>query len=699
MDLINNNSDILNGYTLKLLQGDSGCNIRSKANQVFFEHVMYGSSAPLGIVGPGCSNSALTVSFLSGQRQFSILTIHVAGSPLLSDRTLYNYSFGTLDSTEVFVWASLALMRKNNWEPVGILYDDSRLFYSSTVYRFEEHLTSANISYFSFAVYDTFIPLNVLVMERIRVIFLFVGPDYLSRILCLAYHSNMLYPIYQFVTVSRVVDEIQPVTFHYIQTVTCREEDMVQVINGSLIIHYQLENTEGKTDVGISYKQFFEVYEKRVSDYNDRLKCLPDNNVIRTPIQPSFWAASFFDTVWSMALALNSSTERLGFSNDSEYGYGSGVADILKENLLNQNFSGLSGRISYNSSSGYVIRNVNVYQVDSNRHKNWIAFYTRLNDSIVLTSTKDRFINATFRTESTITSISFVIGGLFLSVTVISFIVTLTLHILIVVHSKQKSVKASSTTLSHIAFAGCYLLAFCGLLHFMVQCLSGFIPPLAECNLCHVLNSATAIGGTLLLGPICARTWRLYRIYVHFQNPGSLISNWFLLLMMFVLLAISSMVAILSITIHPFQPIHVNNSRIEAVKDLQGNIKDYMLIETVTIICTQDYHNVWVGVLFTFPAILMLLAFWLAVLTRHITHKNFRTHSIMLLVYLLSGFLSISLPLYFIPVGNALFKFIVLSVILDVCVLLPCLLLFLPPLYPILKQKLRCCTVVLLLQY
>ena len=683
VELINKKDAILSGYTLKLLQGDSGCNIRSKANHAFFDNVLYSRRSPLGIVGPGCSNSALTVSALSGRRELSMLTIHIAGSLLLTNRTTYNYSFGTLDSTEVFVQASLALMRQNNWEHVGVLYDESRLYYASTVQRFEEELRSANLSYHSSAVYDTFIPLDVLVQEDIRVMFLFVGPDFLSKIFCLAYHLEILYPIHQFVIVSRVTDEIQPLSFKYMdKTFKCTESDIATVTNGSLIIHYQLESDENTTDVGLSHKEFLKIYEERVLEYN--MNAQSQNQTDKQHIRTSFWAASYFDAVWSMALALNSSVGTTELINSAGHVYGSELADVLRENLLEQDFEGLSGRITYNHSSGYVIRNVNVYQIDGNKEMNLIAYYAKLNDTIILTSINGKFINATFRTESTIVAVSLILGGIFLSITVLSFIMTLTLHILTVGYRDRKSVKASSTNLSHIAFFGCYVLAFGGLVNFMVECLSGIISASAECNLFHVLNAASAIGGTLLFGPICARTWRLYRIYLHFKNPGRFISDWFLLSTLLVITTLNLINVVLCATIEPFRPENVTETYFHEVMDGRGNTQEIILVERVTVECAQDNYYIFFGVSFFFPVCLMVIAFWLAVFTRNIPHKDFQTQSIMLLVYLLSGFLTVGLLLYFVIVIAPL-QFVVLNVILTLSVLFSCLLLFLPPLYPILN--------------
>ena len=684
VELINNRTDILNGYTIDLIQGDSGCNLRSKANQATFEKLLFNTAEPpVGIVGPGCSNSALTVSSLIRRQELSMLTIHVAGSLLLSNRSLYEYSFGTLDSTTVFVEASLALMRRNDWKKVGILYDESRLYYSSTAREFEMDLRSTNFSYFSSAVYDTYIPLDVIVAERIRVIFLLVGPDFLSRILCLAYHSNVKYPIYQFIIVSRVTEEIEPVTFTYMgNSISCTQEQMTDVINGSLIIHYQLQSFENPTEVGLSYNRFFEMYQQRVQDYNQQRE-------LSTPISTSFWAASFFDAVWSMALAMNASIENITELQDMYNGtvpfYGSGLADALRKNLLKRNFSGLSGNIAYNESSGYVIRNVNVYKINA-KQMDLIAYYNKLNNSIVLMASEEgSFVNGTFRTERTINSVSLVAGIIFLTITVMSLILTILLHILTIIYRQQKSVKASSVKLSHVAFIGCYVLVLCGVVNFMVECLSG-LPSTAKCNLFHILNASASLGGTLLFGPICARTWRLYRIYVHFTKPGKLISDWFLLTVILVLFSFNLFLVIISSALHPFRPHDNVTAVLNEVKDGREQTTEVVIMESVTVLCSQNNYYAWFGSMIMSTILLMLCSFWLAIRTRHIPHRNFQTHSISLLVYLLSGFITVSLLFYFIFTIN-LVEYIALSVALNVSVYFSCLLLFFPPLCPMLKHK------------
>ena len=144
-----------------------------------------------GIVGPGCSASALVISSLNGREQLSLINVHIAGSLNLSNRTKYPNSFGTLDSTEVFVRASLALMKENHWTQVAAFYDESRLYYYSTLLAFQDEVNAINansnkndsvIDMLILAVYSNYIPFGELQEAKRRIAFLLVGPDLLGKI-------------------------------------------------------------------------------------------------------------------------------------------------------------------------------------------------------------------------------------------------------------------------------------------------------------------------------------------------------------------------------------------------------------------------------------------------------------------------------------------------------------------------------------
>ena len=75
----NRREDILEGYNVELIKADSGCNINSKALLAFVSNVLHSGKNVTGIVGPGCSTSAMTVSPLNGQDSISLVNVHIAG--------------------------------------------------------------------------------------------------------------------------------------------------------------------------------------------------------------------------------------------------------------------------------------------------------------------------------------------------------------------------------------------------------------------------------------------------------------------------------------------------------------------------------------------------------------------------------------------------------------------------------------------
>ena len=264
--------------------------------------------------------------------------VHIAGSLFLTDREKYPYSFGTLDSTEVFVDTLVALMKKNSWYQVATLYDESRVYYYSTLLSFEQkvrNLPDYSVA-LSSAVYDTYIPFNALEQAKVRVIFLLVGPDFLGKIFCLAYHKDFLYPKYQWVIVSRTFDEVIMETEfklegkHYY----CTKDELKKAADGNVIIHYKLTpfNTSKTTDTGFSYSEFLSAYEGHIERSNGESNTL---------IAQSFWAPAYYDAVWSLAFALNNSIEPLNKLNLSLINYKFGqkhITNVIRADRTDSEF-------------------------------------------------------------------------------------------------------------------------------------------------------------------------------------------------------------------------------------------------------------------------------------------------------------------------------------------------------------------------
>lgn len=694
VDMLNANPDILPGYNLLLASSDSGCNIRSRATLSLVRDTLNSMEPIVGLVGPGCSVSASTVGPLSGREKIALINVHIAGSLLLKDRNRYPYSFGTLDSTEVFAKTIIQLIKDLGWKNVSALYDESRLYYYSTVKLMEREIKAdqnlKDLDYFFSATYETFIPLD-LIKNRYRIVLLFVGPDLLSKILCLALKNDMVQPIYQFLIVSRVADEVRETRFTYDHMDReCNRTERNKIITNMLVIHYQLKplNVTTKTHSGLSYEMFDSMYRKKVEDFNTLQRASGRNLTIR----PSFWASSYFDAAWSLGLALNHSMAEV---NLSTYRFNQpNNSMIIKEKLLELAYEGVSGRIKFDKNSGYAQRNVDIYQVNSSGDMVRVGYYHRINETITIPGTRGwGFNNGHFDSVTVILTAPRFLAIPVLCITAFGFLLVLILQVLTIYYRKCKSVKATSPKVTQLAFIGCYIEVLGSLTNVWIDIYTDKIHPKANCELWHLLNTAAAIGTALIFGTLCARTWRLYRIFVHYNNPGKYMSERFLISCVLLFVMVNIMIIIVWIITDPFtQKVLPYRKEFEEVKE-GGVTVNIRIVQNVIHTCTQRYLVLWCVFLMLINVIFMAGAVLLAYLTRHIPYNNFKTRGVMSLSYILTALLGLGFSVYTILLTQQtysaiVFRFVVVSLLLNFYIYLSCFLLFFPPLYPVLYPAL-----------
>ena len=678
VEQINNRSDILKDYRLELIQGDSGCQVQIKTATAFVEHVITNQKQIIGMVGPGCSTAGLLLGPLTGRDRIALINVHIAASPLLEDRLRFPYSFGILDSSNVIVNGLIALMRHNNWGKVTVLYDESRAFFFSTQQLFERRVSNLPgfaIKYSS-AVADTYIPLDELQSTDVRIIILLVGPDFVERILCLGYHDGFLFPSYQFILISEtvLVNELTATEFHIDgRTVSCSRENVLATINGSLVINYQLFplNESEITAVGISNEDFNRKYRTLIDEQNE-LKS--------TKLVPNVFASSYHDAVWALGLALNNSIEPLNKINLtlSEYGLGHRAAtDIIRQELLEFDFMGVSGRIKFNNETGYVRRDIAFCQV-MNKTQNFVALYNGSTDEIILLNHPD-FINDTFELAVSNLHAPLSAAVVFLFTNGIAFILLIVSHLLTVVNRKERVIKASQPKLSHLAYMGCHVLVLAIATYIAIETFD--LGGNSRCILSHVFNTGLAIAATLVFGVLCAKNWRIYKIFISWKNPGMLISDKFLITFVLSLLSVDILVSIIWIVVDPFVENPKVISRDGGVKIIRQN-------------CSANTFFLWVGLMFGHNSLILLAAIYFSLRCQGRIpriQREFQTNSTIILVYALAFTLSLGYAIYFSLQGltGITLEFTVLCLTLTVGQYLCLVLLFLPPVIQVLKPKLK----------
>ena len=667
VQLLNNRSDILTGYDLNLVEAVSSCGITDGLINLVPEIFNRRRRRIAGIVGLVCERSTVRISSLLNREDVALINIHLAGTDELMDRNRYPYAFGTLGSIENLAAAAVDLMQRNHWYEVVALYDDRTTYHNSMYINFERRLMDTPDYRITSSVFIASLrSLTGIQGVEPRIIFLLAGLDDVRRVMCLAYHQGVVYPSYQWVIVDWQPDyfnvSIQVQVGEYI----CGRNELESALTRAIFWGFRFIpfDRENITDLGISYNDFIANYSMMLNELNS------------SEISMNELATVYADSIFSMALALNNSIPALAKLNMSleNYGFGNTVAtNIIAESILDLDFAGVSGRIRFDNKTGFIVdRDIYFYQVQGN-----ISEFDSSKWSII----DSNFTEVAVYVHIAITAVNFVIMIPTLCVIVV-------IHILNVVYRHFETVKASSLHLNHLAYAGVYIL-FLDILIFAVR--TGF--PVSEQvygGLCNADNLLFFTGITLLVGTICVKTWRIYRIFVHYMDPGPFLSSRYLSAFVLMLLGVDILVWILWVAIDPMRQQTVRGN-----PGVNGTV-------SVELTCNSEYGLVWLCILTGYQLLIIACAFWLAILSQHVKHKWFVTRGVALLSYLSFFLVAIGHPL--VAVMSMLFVMVIIDfvgqvVLFYIWVALFLVFVFLPPILPLLKQKVNVFTYPTLQRY
>ena len=664
---VNRRSGILDGYSLELINGDGGCNIVAKTSTSLVENIFYlEGKEPVGIIGPGCSASTLHMAHITGKDDIALISAHGASTPQLEEeREKYPYVFGGFSSLKSYAKAITGFVRQRQWTKLAVLYDGLRVFHTTAFTEINQavtNLTDTKIE-FSSAIYSNFIPIEQIKDQYLKVIIIMAGPALVRQTLCLAYSTGLTFPTHQFLIFERHLNELvggSVTVTHLGKTYTCSNETMLKTMEGHLLTEYRVSPQDWSspdTVNGTSYNDFASEYERRI-----RLKQEDEGYKYRSTVKKSIWGAMWYDLVWMMATAL----DKAGIDLEK---YGVGMKEKTNEiyrRFMEVNFDGMSGKISFSQSSTFVQRNVDVHQINGTD----LVHVAAINGSQVEDQFDGEYTSSEYPTKRSHMHIAATVVVLFLiSVVTLALLVT---HLLTVKYRHRTAVKGSSPRLQHLAYVGCYLL--------IVATVSTTIPKAFNISdavyvtFCHVMYTSFSCGYTLIIGTVCAKTWRLYRIFCHFQKPGKLLADHFLFIVILLLALVDLLVNVVWVSVDRY-----NLNRTSHFETLEGGEGVVVVIETE---CTSRIRVVWTSIIVSYNVCILIVAVWLAILTRKVHLPQFQTKTVVILAYVLSFLCGLGIPLTLV-----LEKHYVWIVMFLPTVLFCLLLLFLPPLLPAITKK------------
>jgi len=536
--------------------------------------------------------------------------LHGSGSPVLADRSKYYYQLGTLGSTESLINAIVYLLQE--WEEVAVFYDESRQFYSDTKANLAKKIQS-KVNYTT-PVSFLFLPLQVVRQLRLRIVVVLCPLELTRRIICLSWNKKMIHSNYQYVyTAHREEDLVKSMSFKYEgDDINCSEEDMQDALNYQFLLVYNLMNPRNHTlsDLNTSVPSYIASYKEYRDNYNKNKEFIGHNS------EYSYWTTYFYDSLWAWALVLDDLTREDPNFFHKEDG-GNTYGDIKQASrILNQfyqiNFEGVSGEISFNNATGYTHRSTKVIQLKPEgqiKQRGEIAVLVRSssNRSVHFTPIQ---IPSSFATKY-IQEDQGLSWFIILLATFLLLLISLT-QVLVFKYQHDAAIKATTPKLLHLSYAGVYVMLLGLIIYSLYSAI--LLPQQVKGKMCSMLWIwAFPIGFSLALGPVAMRTWRLYRIFIHYTNPGRFISNKILISGVFSLLIIDITVASIwthvdQMTTH-FHSVPNNSS---------DNISFGPRILQEQVLCTCRWYWWWHALILTTKALLLLYTTTLAILTRKI---------------------------------------------------------------------------------
>ena len=679
---INKRDDILRDYDVDFVVNDSGCNIVLNARHNLTQSIFYSGKDIVGIVGPGCSEATLAVSPLVINERISIIQIApTATSPLLTNVTLYPNTFRPIVSALGYVNTFTDIIKLKKYKQVGAVYEAQRAFQTAVYTQFESKVQERGITVNSIGLLNTSIPIDEFLFKT-RVIFVFASTGFARIVLCLASKLGILYPEYQLIFSNRRPSNFMTdVTFNLDDTFySCSQVEMEKAIVGVVFNNFRLtrQDKDKITDAGISYNQYLQEYNEALALH---LETLGLTQTIRTEHH-----SNYFDATWAMAVALNNSIPRIkerGMSL-SDYKYRMAeITQLVREELLKLSFEGMRGRVEFSeeTNDGANVTVIDIYQVMDNEGSyvyGSIGYHDPSMGYPLVLFPNASLIQADFTQKYIKPHLS--VGIIVILLTTVLFLILAACHIANVVWSNYRSVKATSPNMNHLIFASCYLSLFGAVIYTNAFV---FIDVSDESNIlipvhCSALQWTSTMSYSLLFGTLCAKRWRVYRIFRSFvSSPIKRLSDNILICIALIPLSVDVIVNVLWNCIDPWYFIIEHGSSFETLAT-----------------CKTENEVVWAVCIIIPKGILTMIVLYLAVATRRVHKREFKqTKSINILIFSLLITIGISLPLFIILQFTILPWAISVSYV-SFCILylgpvVLCIMhVLLPPLIPPLKHKL-----------
>ena len=630
---INRLPNFLPGYFLQLTEiMTEGCNTEL-ALVGAIKHLSDKRELTVGIIGLFCNEITKLISQLATQYH-GLDLVQLSGStdPVLQDNnSRYPHLYRMLPSSIAYIESVVHIMEKLEWSRIGILYAGSHdTFYFSTAQKFAQS-SSNDIEVSFYGEVPSTEPPDFPILQDLRhsgtkITMLLLPFSIASELICTAYTNGLRWPNYAWLLLEKDAQDWSAST-------KCNDGTMGEAGEGVFLLRYQLQPSDQNSKLisGITYNEYLQnLYEISGMNHSN-----PYANVL-------------YDSVWTIALALNKSMFQEDFRNCS--GKVECIREAIKNELPNVSFAGSLGNIYFDSNQE-VKTQINIFQFRNGTSVR-IGYYDPVCKCLNLDresvgeipSDELERVYQIFATPLTIIMSAGV---------VLCILFTTSMSVLFICYRNQPEVKASSCYLSVFMFLGSYSLLIGLLIHILSSRL--VVVGTGRKAICSMITGFSSVGFDIVLATLFTKMLRIYRVFTYFGRTGKAWSDR-------VLIMIILLVALGKITVFI----------IWALVDIYylQDTETYSLDTTpphykVAQYCYSEHTGVWVTVLFAYSGVLFLLLLLLAFKTRKIRRENFKdTKKVNALILTLVVNTCLVIPLWWVQrtVGDPIGSYVIVAI-------------------------------------
>ncbi|XP_061123624.1 gamma-aminobutyric acid type B receptor subunit 1 isoform X3 [Syngnathus typhle] len=584
--LVNQRSDILPDYELELIHYDSMCD-PGEATKLLYD-LLY--TEPIKIVlMPGCSSVSTLVA--EAARMWNLIVLsYGSSSPALSNRQRFPTFFRTHPSATLHNPTRVQLFQKWKWTKIATIQQTTEVF-TSTLDDLEERVKEAAIE---ISVRQSFLTDPAVAVKNLKV-----------------YKEKLYGKKYVWFLIGWYSDNWFKIND---PAVNCTVEQMTEAVEGHVtteIVMLNPETVRGASN--LTSQEFLEQLTSKLGGKNSE----ETGGFQEAPLA--------YDAVWALALALNKTVGPLKAKGrrleDFNYNNRDVTAEIYRA-LNTSSFEGVSGHVIFDAQGSRMAWTL-IEQLQGGSYKK-IGYYDSTKGNLSWYG-NDKWIGSGPPADQTmvieefryLSQKLFVSMSVFSSVGILLGIICLTFNIY---NSSVRYIQNSQPYLNNMTAVGC-MMALAAIFPLGIDGLHvrrKHFPVVCQFRLWLL-----GLGFSLAYGSMFTKIWWVHTVFTkkdEKKEKKKHLEPWKLYATVGVLLAVDFFSLVIWQIVDPLH-ITVEKFTREAPK---GDLD--VLIQPLLEHCTSEKMNTWLGVVYGYKGLLLLLGIFLAYETKSVSTEKINDH-------------------------------------------------------------------------